>query len=73
MTRVYLCEDCLSIAGHNPMATGFVAADDEMTCGHCGNVRKCYPFTRKPGKVPGIYVFSYAKGLPLPLIDFDTE
>jgi hypothetical protein len=73
MTRVNLCEDCLSLAGHNPAGAGFVAAEGDVTCWHCGKVRKCYPFTREAGKVPGIYVFKYAKGLPLPLLDFDKE
>jgi hypothetical protein len=61
------------MAGHSPAAAGFTPADDDVTCWHCGKMRKCYPFTRKPGKVPGIYVFQYAKGLPLPLMDFNSD
>lgn len=69
MTRVYLCDACLTLAGQDPARVGFTPADDEMTCWHCGKIRKCYPFTRNIGKVPGVYVFTHAQGLPLPLFN----
>jgi hypothetical protein len=71
---VYLCPDCLALAGHHsPAKIGF-AGETETTCWHCHKDSGCFPFNRKESKIKGVYIFEHTvRGLPLPLIDPSTE